>query len=217
MTDTKMERIADKIQKLLALAGNNPSEAEAKAALLKAQALMAEYNVDMEALQTGEKITYDLIVTKVKAHKFNNTLGTILADAFACRIIIMGGINKIAFFGRSDNAKAVASAMEFTYTVMHKGQRRVAKKNGVYHKEGQANFQNSYTLGFLYGLKTALDAQTVALAVVVPKDVNDAFAEKFPNIRKTKRSNTKEAYGRREYEAGLRDGSSVMARRSIQA
>ena len=218
MTDTKMNRIADKIQKLLALAGNNPSETEAKAALLKAQALMAEYNVDMEALQTGEKITYDLIVTKVKAHKFNNTLGTILADAFACRIIIMGGINKIAFFGRSDNVKAVASAMDFAFKVMKKGGDKATRDNGyIPGHQGAAHFYNAYVLGFLQGLKTALDAQTVALAVVVPQDVNDAFAEKFPNIRQTRKSNTKEAYGSRAYEAGLRDGSSVMARRSIQA
>ena len=36
MTDIKMNKIADKIQKLLSLAGNNPSAEEAKAALLKA-------------------------------------------------------------------------------------------------------------------------------------------------------------------------------------
>ena len=44
MTD---KNIISKIEKLLALAGNNPSEAEAQAAMLKAQKLMAEHNLDL--------------------------------------------------------------------------------------------------------------------------------------------------------------------------
>lgn len=43
---TDLNKIADKIQKLLSLAGNNPSQEEAQAALLKAQKLMAQYNID---------------------------------------------------------------------------------------------------------------------------------------------------------------------------
>lgn len=38
---TDMNKIAEKVQKLLNLAGNNPNQEEAQAALLKAQALMA--------------------------------------------------------------------------------------------------------------------------------------------------------------------------------
>ena len=52
---TDMNKIADKIQKLLNLAGNNPNEEEAQAALLKAQKLMAQYNVDLESLGDGKK------------------------------------------------------------------------------------------------------------------------------------------------------------------
>lgn len=216
MTDTKMNQIADKIQKLLALAGNNPSEQEAQAALLKAQALMAKYNIDMEAAGTDEVIKYELIETKVKQHKFNNTLGTILANSFACRVIILG--NKLAFFGRSDNAKAAASAMEFAFTVMKRGGDKATRDNGyIPGHQGAAHFYNSYVMGFLAGLKSAMDAQTVALAVVVPQDVNDEFKKKFPNTRQTKKSNTKAAFGRSTYEAGFRDGSSVMNKRSLNA
>jgi hypothetical protein len=42
-----MERIAARIRKLLALASNNPSEAEAAIALERASALMAEHNLTM--------------------------------------------------------------------------------------------------------------------------------------------------------------------------
>jgi Protein of unknown function (DUF2786) len=53
-----MERIAERIRKLLALANNNPSESEAAIALEKASALMAEHNLTMaqvEAHGSGEE------------------------------------------------------------------------------------------------------------------------------------------------------------------
>ena len=40
--------VKDKIAKLLALAGNNPSQEEAKAALLRARELMAEHKLRPE-------------------------------------------------------------------------------------------------------------------------------------------------------------------------
>jgi len=53
-----MERIAERIRKLLALASNNPSEAEATIALERASALMAEHNLTMaqvDAHGTGDE------------------------------------------------------------------------------------------------------------------------------------------------------------------
>jgi uncharacterized protein DUF2786 len=53
-----MERIAERIRKLLALANNNPSEAEAAIALERASALMAEHNItvaQVDARGTGDK------------------------------------------------------------------------------------------------------------------------------------------------------------------
>lgn len=207
--------IADKIQKLLALAGNNPNENEAKAALLKAQQLMAQYNVDMEGLHQGESIKYDLIVTKVKAHQLRNSLGTIIANSFACRIIIYGG--KIGFFGREDNAKASASAFEFAFRVMHKNGKKAVRDAGYTpHRAGAANYYNSYALGFLSGIKSAMDAQTVALAVVVPEDVNNEFKSRFQTKSYQSRG-LSSAVSADSYARGFRDGSTVMDRRSITA
>ena len=47
MHDEKIERVLEKVKKLLALAGNNPSEAEAQAAALRAQELIARYNLSI--------------------------------------------------------------------------------------------------------------------------------------------------------------------------
>ena len=55
------KNIISKIEKLLALAGNNPSEAEAQAALLKAQQLMAEHNLDMAQFEEAGKVKKEAV------------------------------------------------------------------------------------------------------------------------------------------------------------
>jgi uncharacterized protein DUF2786 len=47
------DKIADRIRKLLALAGNNSSEAEAAAAMDRAMALMTEYNLSMAEVEAN--------------------------------------------------------------------------------------------------------------------------------------------------------------------
>lgn len=209
-----MANIADKIQKLLNLAGNNPNEQEAKAALLKAQELMAQYNIDMEGLQTEASIKYELIPTKVKAHALNNNLANIIGPSFACKVIISEG--KLCFFGRSDNAKAAASAHEFAFSVMKKGGDKATRDNGFTPgRTGAAHYYNSYVLGFLRGLKESMDAQTVALAVVVPEDVKSKFEETFKYRGTYHSKGTATAFGKSAYEAGRRDGANVMGKRSL--
>lgn len=217
MTDTKMNQIADKIQKLLSLAGNNPSAEEAQAALLKAQELMAKYNIEVSASDGAGGYTYDMIETNVKSHKFNDILISTIAASFAVRAIILY-IKKLAVFGRSDNAKAAASAFEFAYKTMVRGGNKATREAGVQpgHK-GAAHYYNSYVIGFINGLKSALDAQTVALAVVVPDDVNAEFNNRFTMGKEKRYGKTAAAYNRSIYNSGFSDGSKVMDKRSIQA
>ena len=47
------EAIAEKIRKLLALASNNPSQAESASALAKAQALMTEHKIEQAMLDAS--------------------------------------------------------------------------------------------------------------------------------------------------------------------
>lgn len=207
--------IVDKIQKLLALAGNNPNENEAKAALLKAQELMAQYNVDMDGLNQEASITYKLAETKVKAHQLRNALGHIIANSFACKVIIYNG--KISFFGREDNALACASAFEFAFRFMHKNGKKAVRDAGFTpHRAGAANVYNAYAMGFLKGIKGYMDAQTVALAVVVPEDVKTEFSARF-NTRAYQSRGVSKPRGSSAYESGFKDGSTVMDRRSLQA
>ena len=215
---TDMNKIADKIQKLLNLAGNNPNEEEAQAALLKAQKLMAQYNVDLESLGDGKKeLKCSLELTKVKANPRDNQVHVIIADAFACKPLISCG-RHLMFFGREDNAKAAKSCIEFVHKTMEQGIRRVCKENGLKSSErGASNIYNGYAKGFIEGLKETVGAQTVALAVVVPEDVKEAFSKKFTNLSqyRGKGASWDPSY-KDAYYQGKQDGRSAMNKRSLK-
>lgn len=208
------EKILSKIEKLLSLAGNNPCEAEAKAALLKAQKLMAEYNVSEESLN-GTKVEYILEITNVKACTLMNALSVVIGNSFACRPIIS---NKyIHFFGYAVNVQAAKTAFEFAAKCMKKGGNKATRDAGIEpgHK-GASLIYNAYCSGFFRGVKDSLDEQCVALKIVVPQDVNDELDKRF---------NPKEARGRKVvYGAnagdalmkGYTEGKSALNKRSIQ-
>lgn len=213
---TDMNAIANKIQHLLnKTVENGATEAEAQAALLMAQKLMAKYNIELEQ-QTGSKdFKCSLEETKVKPNPRNNSLGNIIANSFAVKGIIYGG--KWAFFGREANAKAAAEALKFIHKTLEAGIRRVCADHGLKSSErGAAFYYNAYALGFIRGLQEAMAAQTKALCVVVPEDVNNKFSEKFPKLNQYRGKGMQYHHDQDAYAQGQRDGRSAMDRRSLQ-
>lgn len=212
---TDMNKIAEKIQHLLnKTVENGASEAEAQSALLMAQKLMAKYNIELEQ-QTGSKdFKCSLEETKVKPNPRNNALGNIIANSFAVKGIIYGG--KWAFFGREANAKAAAEALKFIHRTMEAGMRRICREHGLETtQKGAAYWYNPYALGFINGLKEAMAAQTTALAIVVPEDVNNKFNEKFPKLNQYRGKGMQYHHDRDAYAQGQRDGRSAMDKRSL--
>ena len=207
---TDMNAIANKIQHLLnKTVENGATEAEAQAALLMAQKLMAKYNIELEQ-QTGSKdFKRSLEETKIKPNPRN-----IIATSFAVKGIIYGG--KWAFFGREANAKAAAECLKFIHKTLEAGIRRVCADHGLKSSErGAAFYYNAYALGFINGLKEAMAAQTKALCVVVPEDVNNKFNEKFPKLNQYRGKGMQYHHDQDAYAQGQRDGRSAMDRRSL--
>lgn len=215
---TDLNKIAEKIQHLLdKTVANGASESEAQQALMMAQKLMAKYNINQESLGGEEKISYSLEPCKVRVNPRSKWMCMVIANSFAVKAIISGG--KICYFGRSMNVTAAKSALEFAHKVMEHGMTKACRNHGLSGTEdkGASLIYNAYAQGFINGLKEALDAQTVALAIVVPEDVVTEFGKRFPNLRKGKASNWKRGNYQEEYMAGHRDGSQVMNKRSLEA
>lgn len=214
LTEAEVTKIKDKIQKLLNLAGNNPSEEEAKAALLKAQKLMAKYNLTSVEAE-GEEIEYSLEGCDVRAHARYNALAVVIANSFGVKCIIVN--RKIHFFGRKAMAEAAMEAFKFAIHVMRVNARHLAISKGMEPKtEGWAAFFTTYASGFVAGIKDDLDAQCKALAIVVPEDVNTEFGNRFSNTKMYKnRAGMNGDYA--VYSKGYTDGKSTMNKRSLNA
>ncbi len=214
---TDLNKIAEKIQHLLdKTIANGASESEAQQALMMAQKLMAKYNINQESLGGEEKISYSLEPCKVRVNPRSKWMCMVIANSFAVKAIISGG--KICYFGRSMNVTAAKSALEFAHKVMEHGMTKACRNHGLEPSQAGASLiYNAYAQGFINGLKEALDAQTVALAIVVPEDVVTEFGKRFPNLRKGKASNWKRGNYQEEYMAGHRDGNQVMNKRSLEA
>lgn len=211
---TDMNKIVDKIQKLLALAGNNPSEEEAQAAALMAQQLIAKYNVDLNNLSGEEQIQYKLMkATHSNNEGYRSWLAVVIADNFRCKPILLGPI--IHFFGREGDVDACVEVFNYLYKVSHnKGLKleREARKAGK-NTHGVAN---TYWKGFIAGLKESLDKQCKALMIVTPQDVKDKFQERFSHAKKSNRFGSRDTgFDRTAYEAGYSDGKSAMDKRSL--
>lgn len=168
--------IVKKIEALLALsdADRNNSEEEAQAAMLKAQELMAKYDISTEQVETAEN--EEQYSHEECEHKWDYAyrvpLANIMAKNFRCMLYMRG--KKIIFMGHPSDAKICKATFEYAYKfIMRKGN-SVYNKHYAMGKRTKGVF-NSYAHGFLNGLQEAFDAQCVALAVVTPPDVVDEF------------------------------------------
>jgi hypothetical protein len=90
-TDTsssqKINSLVDRIRKLLALAGNNPSEREAAMAMERASALMAEHNLTMaqvETLGTDDERIEDQFIGEHKRQPWVRSIWDAVAELNFC-------------------------------------------------------------------------------------------------------------------------------------
>lgn len=209
------DRIIERIKGLLALGdkSRNASEAEAEAALLKAQELMAKYNVSVE-LTEDEKISYSHETCESKWNMgFRKPLSVIIANNFRCETYIHGG--SIVFFGHSTDARIAREAFEFAYTFAMKEGNRCYNKNYQMGRPTQGVF-NSYVKGFLRGLKDKLGEQSTALMIVTPPDVKSEFEEFSKDFRSASGGMRNTGFDPDAYKQGIADGRTVMNGRRLE-
>ena len=216
-TINKEEKILEKIKKLLALAGNNPSQEEAQAAAAKAQALLAEYNLTLEDTEEkSEEIGFSYFDTGVdRAWKYD--LASVIARNFRCKCLWWGKA-RVGFYGYKHDTEVAAQVFEFLFWSIRRNLRKVKK---------QAKEQNgtakgvifSYSKGFIQGVKDTLDAQCTALMVVTPKEVNEAYTGYCNSVgvksMNTHRRDAKD-FNFDTYEKGVQDGKNTMQSRGIE-
>jgi hypothetical protein len=219
MTMENREKILKKIENLLSLAGNNPSENEAIAAALKAQELMAKYNIefaDVEGKGAKDTIGTETYMPKKNCHyvrKWRYTLSQIIAKNFCCKTY---SVNReaIVFYGYEKDAKIAAEVFGFLFETGNKLANRYYLKC---KKEGRETkgVLNTYLVGFCEGIREVLDKQCTALMIVTPKEVEEAYEEYSKNFR-TCNNRLSISSDKRAYSEGKADGKATATARGIE-
>lgn len=214
----KEDKILEKVKKLLALAGNNPSQAEAEAAAAKAQALLQEYNLTLKDVDGGEEESLDFTYFETgvdRAWKYD--LASVIAKNFRCECCWWGK-SKVGFYGYKHDTEVAASVFEFLFWTIRRNLRKV-KKQAMTENGTAKGVIFSYSTGFIAGIKEVLDSQCTALMIVTPEEVTKGYEDwgKANNLKYMGVSRRdKKDFNIKDYEQGKTDGRSAMNSRSIE-
>lgn len=210
-----MDKMIEQIRKLLALAGNNPCEKEAISAALKAQALMAKYNIDLaqvEDEQSKEEIVKEYCMKGTGVSKWKNMLASIISKNFRVKFYLSG--DNIVFYGYKTDVNIAKEVYNFLAKQGSKFATRLYNKvrmSGGYTK----GVMNSYLMGFVQGVSDVLERQCVALMIVTPQEVQDSFDEMVSGWKTVQNRIRYNEYSK-HYASGRSDGRSVANSRAIE-
>lgn len=221
MSNEKVEKILDRVKKILALAGNNPSEEEAKAAALKAQELLAKYNLSMADIgdenAPKEKLMFKHYQTGVdKAWKYD--LSAVVARNFRCRVTWFGK-RELAFYGFETDANIACEVFEFLFKTCEKRSRYTADK--AYRETGcSKGVYYSFSKGFISGVASELDKQCTALMIVEAPEVKEGYTawRESRNV-KTMSIHRRDAkdFDKNHYNNGVVEGRNAIQARGIES
>ncbi|WP_024346555.1 DUF2786 domain-containing protein [Lacrimispora indolis] len=188
------EKIIDKIEKLIKLSASD-NENEAKAAMMKAQELMAKYEIDRQRLsdEKEERPVVSFTSTPFR-DDWVKDVANVIAQNFRCRLILTqgkyrgsGGVFRLKFFGFEEDAEVCINIFNYAVKVVRK---RFGTLRAIYADAGREfgrNEKMNYTEGFCAGLHHNFEEQkaqseSFALVLVTPPEVN-TFVEQIPGLQ----------------------------------
>lgn len=187
------DNIIQKIRKLLALANNNPSAAEATASALKAQKMIANYDIAKEELyDTVNEEIVEIESVTYKGNAWNWYLAKAIADNFRCRVYRWGHGKGLGYAYRFVGYEADAEACSIVFNQLYKlgnklgdaEARKIRKETGTaVGVKGTFLIGEKGDGGFVGGIRKELEKQCQALMLVIPKSVNDYMDETYPTMR----------------------------------
>jgi hypothetical protein len=181
-----LNKIISKIQNLLELAYDSPSDEEGQTALLMAQKLMLKHKISLAQVESKKEETHSFNEASGKTAGrilwWESSLAALLAKNFRCHAIrnrnSAARETSINFFGLEEDAELCSEIFNATRLyLMYRFKRLVGKEK-----------KNSYLSGFLLGLderfeKQILEKQEYALVVQVPAVVEQEFKRQYGNLR----------------------------------
>lgn len=216
--NTNLDKVIEKINNLFDLANNNPNENEAMAAALKAQELMAKYNVTMVQLNESE-IKDEIVTISVNVNDINKNSGAIkwrfdlahvVANNFRCEVCF-SNVGHVYFVGYKTDSEIAARTFTFLFQT---GNRLATNYYSKMYKRGEdvRGVKTAYLWGFTRGVQDKLEKQSFELMIVEPKEVKEHFDDMTKNYKKknVKNSIKRGANVDSAYATGREDGNSIV-------
>lgn len=217
-------KILAKIRKLLALAGNNPSQEEAQAAALKAQELLAEHGLSMAEVEaTGGKKPNPKTtgVDLPKVQYWQVRVGQVIAENFRCNLLIRPNAG-VTLIGMPDDVTVAAETLTWLIAAARALRRKFRterKRESQMSRPEMAAVMNDYMDGFVKGLSERFAKQVKSMALVLVKDaLVESYTEKISRGSWKGGGNQSRAGDGRAYERGREDakgaGTQVKSKKS---
>ena len=214
------ERILDRIKKLQALAGNNPSEAEAQAAAAKVQALLFEHNLELRDVEgytlQGNEEAYEKMEHHLDANSLTMKWKSVLYHGVArhnfCQTVRHPGTTKLSMIGKRSNLDAVIYLSEYLIREIE----RFAGIEVQHILSQKAIWKREFCYGAASRILSRLreereqaaqsTAQSTALVVVSDRELKQAVAMHFPRLQTSSSRGSNRTGG---YEAGRSAGAGI--------
>lgn len=217
----------EKIRKLLALA-ESPNEHEARAALLKARELMAEYKLTEAEIKDAKKQEVREIMTDVtcskRRHPWIIHLSAAIGENYCCKAFRKHGYGEqtqhVGFIGLEDDVEICVAVFNYAVDCVLSQIRKIKADNACYYSSYINKLCNSYGYGFYIGLAEAFKRQQAekeqewGLVLVLPKEVQQA-TEHFRH-QEFRSKKAEDGISGREFLKGLRDGREFDPARRLQ-
>lgn len=203
----------EKIKKLLALSASS-NEHEAKAALLKAQALMKEFNIEETELIAKDRS----VLEKEFSFSFSKrrdpwmfSLCNTVADNFKCKAIFSRRDRTYTakMAGFSEDADAALIILAYAYDCIQSNITALKQEyKSVYSNREIKQITDGYGVGFAKGLAIAFEKQkkedeSLALVLVTPMEVRD-YIKQYNTMKTT--SKALQSFDPYSFERGKADG-----------
>lgn len=220
------ERILEAIEGLLKKANDKgATKDEAIQAGKMAQKLMKKYKIkELNFSKTTNEIINNYIVIRNRTWK--TVLLGVVAKNFCCRDYTSEELNtktlkfeKVAhFYGLDTDVQVAIKVFKFLHDAIIQGIAK-EKKKAVSIYGTSVGVEKAYALGFIVAVKRELQSNCRALALVIPKEVNDKYNEelggklKTYNIDLSINNNNSAA---ESFHNGIKDGTEIAKKKELK-
>jgi hypothetical protein len=218
-----MEKIVERIRKLMQLAGNNPSEAEREAAMRKAHQLLIQHNLNIQDVQeTVESVDVHPDTVAWKNEPWRRTILSAIAKLYFCQVVFSVKERKVRanFVGmRVDAEVAKAVSNSILVSLAHQAELHHRANGG-----GWVSFANGAAQAIYWRcmdmIETAQNEKVPGTALVVQslyetrvREASAVIAVRWPTLRKSgKGMSAKDASSR---QAGVKFGQTVALTQKV--